>query len=291
MCANRTGSGLPVSKRLAQEFRTLQPVSPRARRSAPFLVSPHPHARDDLKLAITRVQGERGSIERQPIVGVGNAERFGQLAGPRTERTFVVEEASPPHRRDTVGRFQCADQDRAGGAGLFADEIDAPVDAVGAVDIGKSGRSEHHGISRRRPPIGMRRRLGVMVGLEFDDDAADAIDQKGRADQVGRDLEHAAAKEGPLEQFSPGFWLQAAYLKFGLAMRRISSEPFNEAAYTRIDMFASAHYFPVRERWVLRFSTNFGKWALVRTEFWVMVRYAKRPHRPRRAVAVRGPPD
>ena len=34
----------------------------------------------------------------------------------------------------------------------------------------------------------MRGRLGVMIGLDFDDDAADAVEQQGRADQVGRDL-------------------------------------------------------------------------------------------------------
>ena len=41
----------------------------------------------------------------------------------------------------------------------------------------------------------MRRRLGVMVGLDLDNDAADAVDQKRRADQVGRDLVHATVKK------------------------------------------------------------------------------------------------
>ena len=71
------------------------------------------------------------------------------------------------------------------------------MDAIGAVDIDKAGRSEHHGVARRRSPVGMRRRLGVVIGLDLDDDAADAIDQQGRADQIGRDLVDAAVKEGP----------------------------------------------------------------------------------------------
>ena len=83
------------------------------------------------------------------------------------------------------------------------------MDAVGAVDIGKAGRSEHHGVAWRRPAVGMRRRLGVVIGLDFDDDAADAVDQQRRADQVGRNLEHAAIDKGSkaFRSCLPGFGL------------------------------------------------------------------------------------
>ena len=53
----------------------------------------------------------------------------------------------------------------------------------------------------------MRRRIGVMIGLDLDDDAADAVDQQRRADQVGRHLVHAAGEE--LRAFSgvaAAFW-------------------------------------------------------------------------------------
>jgi hypothetical protein len=39
-----------------------------------------------------------------------------------------------------------------------------------------------------------------VIGLDLDDDAADTVYQKRRADQVGRDLVHAAGKERPLER-------------------------------------------------------------------------------------------
>ena len=39
-----------------------------------------------------------------------------------------------------------------------------------------------------------------MIGLDLDDDAADAVDQQRRADQVGRDLMHAAGEERALER-------------------------------------------------------------------------------------------
>ena len=101
-----------------------------------------------------------------------------------------------------MGRLQRADQHGAGRAFLFADEIDAPVDAVGAIDIGKARRAEHHEVARRRPAERMRGRLGVMIGLDLDDDAADAVDQQRRADQVGRDLMHTAGKERAFERLA-----------------------------------------------------------------------------------------
>src|SRR6516162_10868895 len=102
-------------------------------------------------------------------------------------------------------RLQRADQDRARRAFLLADEIDAPVDAVGAIDIGKARWSEHHGVARRRPAEGMRGRVGVMVRLDFDDDPADAADQKGRADQIGRDHMYAAREKAAAQLLAEGW--------------------------------------------------------------------------------------
>jgi hypothetical protein len=40
----------------------------------------------------------------------------------------------------------------------------------------------------------------VMIGLELDDDATDAVHQQGCPDQVRRDLVYAAGKERTLER-------------------------------------------------------------------------------------------
>src|ERR1700732_3914840 len=109
---------------------------------------------------------------------------------------------SAAHRGHAVGRLQGADQHRARRTLLFADEIDAPMDAVGAIDVSEAGWAKHHSVARCGTPNRVRRRLGVMIGLDLDDDAADAVHQQGGADQVGRDLMHAASKESTFELFT-----------------------------------------------------------------------------------------
>ena len=126
-----------------------------------------------------------------------------------------------PRRRRIAGMpwVGCnrADQDRAGRTLLFADEIDAPMDAVGTIDVGEAGRAEHHHVARRRPAERMRGRIGVMISLDLDDDAADAVDQKRRADQIGRDLWTLRAKKR----------VSAACRGQGRPLRRVSDfEPF-----------------------------------------------------------------
>src|SRR5947208_3004400 len=82
-------------------------------------------------------------------------------------------------------------QHRACRTHAFTNKIGAPMDAIGTIDIGKTRRAEHHAVAWRRSAKGMRGGIGVMIGLDLDDDAADAVDQKRRADQIGRDLMHA----------------------------------------------------------------------------------------------------
>ena len=48
----------------------------------------------------------------------------------------------------------------------------------------------------------MRGRLRVMIGLDLDDDAADAVDQQRRPDQVGRDLENATVKKRAFQRLA-----------------------------------------------------------------------------------------
>ena len=106
-----------------------------------------------------------------------------------------MQAAPPPHRRQSVYGLKRADQHRAGAAFFLAHEIEAPVDTVGSVDVGVAGRAEHHGVALGSAVIGVRRRVGVVIGLELDDDAADATDEQRRTDELGRDLVHGAVEK------------------------------------------------------------------------------------------------
>ncbi len=69
------------------------------------------------------------------------------------------------------------------------------MDAVGAVDVGVPWRPEHHRVALGAPAVGVRRRVGVVVGFDLDDHAADSVDGERCADQVGRHRVDAAIEE------------------------------------------------------------------------------------------------
>ena len=69
------------------------------------------------------------------------------------------------------------------------------MNTVRTVHIDVTRWSEHHGVSLCSSMMAMRRRIGVMVGLDFDDRSSDVIDQQGRSDQVRCNLMHAAGKK------------------------------------------------------------------------------------------------
>ena len=184
--------------------RNFESCSPYRHGSSTALVRPIRTPATMSALPVRACSAIGGAIERQSVVRDGDAERFRQFARTRTQRALVVQPAPAAHRRYPMGRLQRTDQDRAGRALFFADEIDAPMDAVGAIDIGKARRPEHHAVARRRPAKRMRGRLGVVIGLDLDDDAADAVDQQRRADQVGRDLDARCGRRTRASAACPG---------------------------------------------------------------------------------------
>src|SRR6202043_3681507 len=75
-----------VLKRFAQKPRALQPIPPGQLDS---LCDADPYAGEDLRLGRAGVQCDRRRVEREPVVLVGDAKRFRQLARPRAQRSFV----------------------------------------------------------------------------------------------------------------------------------------------------------------------------------------------------------
>jgi len=88
---------------------------------------------------------------------------------------FVRQPTPTPHRSKPGGRLQFPDQHGAGRAFRLADKVQAPVDAVGPVDIGVPRRPEHHRIARRDPAKGVARGIPrAAVSLDLDDASGDA---------------------------------------------------------------------------------------------------------------------
>ena len=134
-------------ERLAQKLRALEPVAPRqldrlgdadARRRRR---SPAVSSRATARTAAGRAAARCGACVMPSACA--------QPPGPRAQQPLVGEPAPPPHLGKALRRLERADQHGAGRAFRLADEVQAPVDAVGAVDVGVAGRAEHHGVARR----------------------------------------------------------------------------------------------------------------------------------------------
>src|SRR5215468_8328959 len=107
-----------------------------------------------------------------------DSERLAQPPGSGAKEPLVLYAAAAAHNSESLGRHQGADQNCAGAVLGLADEIDTPMDAVGAVDIRMARWSEHHGVARGRSAIAVRCRVGVMIGLDFDDRSPDTVNEK-----------------------------------------------------------------------------------------------------------------
>jgi hypothetical protein len=186
------------SKRLAQELRAFQAVSPWQIDGFGYS---NPNACDDVGFARARVQTDRRSIYRQFVMSVADAERLRQLAWSRAQQSLVAQFAPPPHGGNALGWLECADQHRARRAGRFANEVDAPVKAIRTVDVNEARRTEHHLVARRRPSKRMCGRIGVVIRFELNDYSTDPVHEQGGAYQIGGDLMHAACEERAFDGF------------------------------------------------------------------------------------------
>src|SRR6516164_5899329 len=88
-----------------------------------------------------------------------------------------------------------ADQYGARGTFPLAHDIEAPVNAIGTIDVSISRRSEHDRVARCRPAKGMRGGVGMVIGLDLDDDPTDAIEKESCTDKVWRNDVDAAREK------------------------------------------------------------------------------------------------
>ena len=167
----------------ADETRARQAEAPRQLAGFGYADSQAAHDLDRRRPCVGAAQFEWRVIERQPIMRVVDAKRLTDAAGARTQQPNVVQAATAAHGVESVGRFDGADQHAGTVAGLAADGIQAPVNAVRAVDISVPGRAEHRRIARPWATMAVRGGIVDVVGLGLDDAATDAVDQQQHADQ------------------------------------------------------------------------------------------------------------
>ena len=178
-------------------LRKREPAEPVAPGALGGLRDPDPRARHDLDRRPRRGRSSNGgSSSAQPVVLARDGERLAEAARARSRAAAGRRALAAPASLDTCGRLERPDQDRVGDALAAADEVQAPVDAVGAVDVGVPGRrGTSTRCARRRSAEAVRGRVLVVVRLDLDDDPADAVDVAARPDQLGRDLDAPAAYE------------------------------------------------------------------------------------------------
>jgi hypothetical protein len=144
-----------------------------------------------------RKQLERRTIEHHSIMLSGNAHRLAEFSGAGAQLPHILNAAPPLHGGEAGGRLDRPDQHRACAALPFAHEIHTPVDAIGAIDIDKPGRPEHHGITLGLAAVRVGSRIGVVISLDLHDHPADRVDEKRCANEVGRNVMDTAVEEGP----------------------------------------------------------------------------------------------
>src|SRR5580700_2113709 len=152
-------SGLP-RKRLTEKPRTLLAVAPR---QIDRLGDADARSGHDLDCALAREEFEGRDVERQTTVLADDTQRFTEPAGAGAQQPLVVKAAPPAHRGEPGGGLDRPDQYGAGRPLPLTDEVHAPVDAVGAVDIGVTRRPEHHRIAVGPPAKTVRCSIGVVI--------------------------------------------------------------------------------------------------------------------------------
>src|SRR5712691_678011 len=171
-------------KRPAEKARTPKAIAPRIVHG---LGDPDPWPDGDRRTTAARVKLEWRLVESKPVLGASDAERLAQAARAGAQQPLILDVTPALHGSDAGRGLQRPDQHRARAAFALADEVEAPMDAVGAVDIGATGRAEHDGVALGLPAKTVCRGIGLMIGLDLDDDAARALEQQRGADEIGGD--------------------------------------------------------------------------------------------------------
>jgi hypothetical protein len=130
-------------------------------------------------------KGECRAAKRPPVDNAVYPQCLRQTAWSRTQKTEVRAAATFDHATYVVNWFNCADKNRASS---LADEVQTPMEAVGAIHVGVAGRSEHGRIADSLATEAVRSWIIECICFSFDNDAAYSVETKVEADQFRRDM-------------------------------------------------------------------------------------------------------
>ena len=104
-------------------------------------------------------------------------ERLADTPRAGAKETHIVKTAPRPHGLQSCERFDCANQDTCAMPFRTANEIEAPVDSVGPIDIGSTGRAEHYTVTLGGPAKTVRRRIFVIICFHLYNASPDPIEK------------------------------------------------------------------------------------------------------------------
>ena len=110
-----------------------------------------------------------GSSSGSPSCSRVTAERLAEPARPGAEQPRVVEAATLAHHRRARGRLERPDQHGGGAPLLLADEVQAPVDPVRAVDVRLPAGPNIDALRGVRPRKPCAAGSSAVVRLDLDD--------------------------------------------------------------------------------------------------------------------------
>jgi penicillin-binding protein 1A len=155
---------------------------------------------DDLRRLVGGDQLEGRPIETRAVVLRRDAERLGQPARARAEERGIVEAPPCAHDVEPVRGLERAQEHGGSRPHVAADDVRAPVDAVGAVHVERPRLAEHGGVARRAAAVRVARGIVRGIRLDLDERAADTVDEQPRAEQPAGDLVHVAREERAVER-------------------------------------------------------------------------------------------
>src|SRR5204863_4890766 len=109
------------------------------------------------------LQPEGRAVEREAVVTACDRERLAELPRAGAQGAHLLDAAAAALGLDPLGRLERADQRRLGHALRSADQIQTPVDSVGAVHVRMPGRTEHRLVPLRAAAVGVAGGIFLVV--------------------------------------------------------------------------------------------------------------------------------